>query len=404
VRHLLALISVLSVCCLTLPLAQGAPASYTVQPTPDFAFIGDSVTFQVSGIPLTYVFLIVHPAGQYNGSALADRFQQLDYQGLASVNVTIPADAESGEYVASVMVDGAEVANCSLSVLFDYETWSKMMITEMTGEIEAERNQTRMLRQELASLRGENQQMLMVAYLTIGFAGFTCVYVWVNKKDWRDWNWSAIRRAKGFEDQIKMSWYMIRNPPPEGEMTMLHDGMRSKMEAMRRKLAADGKPVQHARVIIPPADPSQEARVFNLETVDLEPVEAPAPLPAPAPVPEKAPEKVREPRRPLFARRAEPRPEKPKRTWRTPAPAVPEKGRFNVFKSQEELKMEEPEPEAIVPELEIEEEKPVPKEEPKPEPKVEVTPKPKAPRKKSSTSAKKRTTKPKAEKPAEGSP
>ncbi|MDW5563212.1 MAG: hypothetical protein SA339_08295 [Methanomassiliicoccus sp.] len=384
-RSLIALMAIALAVVFVTPPASAATGTYSfsVQPTPDFAFIGDNVSFAISGTPMSYVFVTLTSGDNSSqGIEIGEEFAQLDPRGLATVNITIPISAVAGTYYASVSLDGTEVANCTISVLFDYETWSKAKIAALEAEYQRQQNITLEYAKQVALLNDNLEQIKWFGLMTLFFAGGTMAYVWVNRKDWRNWNWSAMKRAQGLESSIKATWYLLMNPPPDGEMTFLHDGMKAKMERLRAQLLKEGKPVDNGYVVVPSPDPAQKGVVLPLNPIEIKKDVGESEIKAPKKkVVEDAIEEVevQEPTKPGLLKRLLSRP--PPR----PRPQRPQ--RKPLFR-------EDPmnDDHVSVKELEVEEEIEEAKEEVKPKPKVtkpKETKKSAAPRKRAPAKPKK---------------
>jgi hypothetical protein len=82
-----------------------------------------------------------------------------------------------------------------------------------------------------------------------------------------------IKQAKNFKDQIKQYWALIALPRPDGEQTLLHDGMKAKMDKMRKDLSPYQENIEKIRVIIPDRTSAQGFRIHEVvsdETVTKE--------------------------------------------------------------------------------------------------------------------------------------
>lgn len=370
----------LALVCLSCAPADAALPAYGIQPTPDFAFIGDSVSFAVSGVPLSYVFLMVHPADNLSEDAvIADEFTQLDARGLATVNVTLAADIPAGEYIATLLADGAMVANATITVLFDFETWASMKLDYLDEELQAQQNLTRAYAIETARLADNMEQVKWFGLATLFFAGFSGVYLWVNRGDWRKWNISMLNKAMGFEATLKKTFYAWWDPStPYGTMYDLNPGQEQAVRDVLDEMEKENKPVNEMYLIMPDKTASDGFRIHTVKDLaDLTPKDDEKELaPAAEPVQQAEKDGASKPKR---SKKAKPEPFK-----KLEVKPV-EKGRFKLstlFKSKKMETWDTPKAKVeLEPEEEIEEE---------PEEKV-IVPKPKPSAKKKSAASSKPT-------------
>lgn len=289
---------VLAVLCLVSVLvvtnnASAVSPSWSIETDPPFCYIGDNVTIEVRGTPMSYATIIVIPANGTVDESIGEELVQLDFLGNARTNISVSVDTPGGPYRAMVVYDSVERANTTFEVLFDYQIYDTWLTANLIEDLDEQKALTREYARETARLADLMEQIRWFALATMAFGGFTCAYVWVNRESWRAWNVSMLDGRKSWINKTRRTFYGLIHPKPHGLMDDLNPGQAAATQRKIEELEAKKDPVEKAFVILPDSTAGEGFRIYPLQGVDPEPAPASTPASVPAAVEESAPARQR---------------------------------------------------------------------------------------------------------------
>jgi hypothetical protein len=220
--------------------------------------------------------------------SIGEELVQLDFLGNADCNISVSVDTPGGTYRAMVVYDSIERANTTFEVLFDYQIYDTWLTANLIEDLDEQKALTREYAKETSRLADLMEQIRWFALATMGFGGFTCAYVWVNRESWRAWNVSMLDGSKSWVNKTRRTFYGLINPKPHGLMDDLNPGQAAATQRKIEDLEARKNPVEQAFVILPDKSAGQGYMMFPLKGAD-EPAPASTPASVPAPVKESAP-------------------------------------------------------------------------------------------------------------------
>lgn len=287
---ILAVLCLASLLVVTNDVSAAAPA-WSIETDPPFCYIGDNVTIEVRGTPLSYASVIVVPANGTVDESIGEELVQLDFLGNADCNISVSVDTPGGTYRAMVVYDSMERANTTFEVLFDYQIYDTWLTANLIKDLDEQKELTREYAKETARLADLMEQIRWFALATMGFGGFTCAYVWANRESWRAWNVSMLDSSKNWINKTRRTFYSLIYPKPHGLMDDLNPGQAAATQRKIEELEAKKKPVEQAFVILPDSTAGQGFRMYPLQSAD-EPAPAVAPTPVRAQSPMETPAPV----------------------------------------------------------------------------------------------------------------
>lgn len=267
---------------LVMPNTSAAAPAWSIETDPPFCYIGDNITIEVRGTPMSYATVIVMPANGTVDESIGEELVQLDFLGNADCNISVSVDTPGGTYRAIVVYDSVERANTTFEVLFDYQIYDTWLTQRLMDDLDEQKALTREYAKETARLADLMEQIRWFALATMAFGGFTCAYVWVNRESWRAWNVSMLDGSKSWINKTRRTFYGLIHPKPHGLMDDLNPGQAAATQRKIEELEAKKHPVEKAFVVLPDDTAGEGFRVYPLKGVD-EPAPA-TPAPAQAPV------------------------------------------------------------------------------------------------------------------------
>jgi len=218
-----------------IPSGEAVENGWGVTVAPNFAFNGDTVEIKVTGIPTQYAFVRV----QLNNMTVSDGLIVLNEMGTGSMNYTLPMLAETGTYVIVVVNNGVNVTSTTLSVVFDDVTYLRFLLSQVQEEQDRQSTSLALIGQLAQGVKDRLDWIFYAALIGAVLGSWGWFLMHYKFQPWNDWKLMTENRKAGWRTKLQTTFYMIRNPPAEGLMTLTLPEMNKKIEQAKQMIKAE---------------------------------------------------------------------------------------------------------------------------------------------------------------------
>jgi hypothetical protein len=210
---------VLIILVLGMPFAQAAEGSemWSARVSPDFAFNGDNITIDVSGIRYEYAQIIIELGGVY----VTDFMLRLDPNGIGNATWEIPITTPSGDYTARVVSNGVNVTTVKFQVIFDKVTYLAWQVEKLQVRVEQQNKMLINYGGEVARVKELQQQYWIIATACCSIAICFALFVIWTHRDWLRW---SIETFEG-KGKVRRLFKAVLHMPPSGYAGTYIDGI-----------------------------------------------------------------------------------------------------------------------------------------------------------------------------------
>jgi hypothetical protein len=237
----------------SIPSVKADQSGWEITADPAFAFIGENITFSVTGLANVYFLFFIEDSNQ---TRLKDAFVGTNDQGVGTINFTVPMTWQSGIYIATVQIEQLNLTQCQFEVVYDELLYQKFLINKLIIQVNLLHNQT-LANGRVANTAISNQEMNNWTSFIFGIVS-TVSGLYVVAKFKRYWQWRMINMDRLHGPSWEKVMYII-DPPPRGDLRPYSTQMTSSVQSEFRKRLNEerGMAISEPMILYPnPEDPA----------------------------------------------------------------------------------------------------------------------------------------------------
>jgi len=239
--------------------------SWSITTSPDFAFIGDNVSVELSGYPGVGAFVQMRSP---DGSMIDERYVTTDGFGHAGWNYSIPADTPSGIYELVVVFEGENVTAGSLEIVFDEVLYQRFLIEELQEKLDFLGERVEVVKDLAVDNQAKVDTAFWVGLMGGVFSGTCLVIVLISLPMVYLFVWGKERDKEGIKRRL-----LSLRPWAKGKMDPYIEWVGGNLEKTKARKRAERAGVRSdlpPTAVIPSESSPQGFEAVALDAVDMD--------------------------------------------------------------------------------------------------------------------------------------